>query len=369
MKARFASLAVLATSVFVSLGIAAAADAKPNIAKPMFVVIPKDAPGHMPALFPRTATLQTWNGGYTDLTGKPIQFVMVGTDPTKTNTNTTVKVVVIPVIFEYGATNGNMTFDPRKDQLFGKSVIKAMEKSPIFASSVDFKSGSVDLGKSQYVDAFQRANFWSTVQNEPKYHVQLSVTKILKALKISVLPAGGSVITNPWGSQPTGEYPINLFDLLVNRYITEHSADITPDVLPLFISDNVYLTQQTGGKGCCIGGYHSATGTQSYSYTTMVTEDGDFSQDISALSHELAEWMDDPFTDNNVNCNDNSILEVGDPLETLSAFGTFPVTKHGITYHPQDLAFIGYFGYPAPYPSANGWISFDNRKATICPGQ
>jgi hypothetical protein len=313
--------------------------------------------------------LQTWSGGFTDKTGKAIRFAMVGTDPTSTNTNTTIKVVVIPVIFECGATNGNMTFDPRKDQLNGMSVLKFMERSPIFAANVKFKSGSVSLGKSQYVDAFQRANFWSTVQGEPNYHVQLDVTKTLKPLKISVLPAGGSVITNPWGSQPTGEYPINLFDLLVNRYITDHAADITPDVLPLFISDNVYLTQQAAGQGCCIGGYHSATGTQSYSYTTIVTESGDFSEDISALSHELAEWMDDPFTNNHVNCSDNSILEVGDPLETLSAFGTFTVNKGGFTYHPQDLAFIGYFGAPSPLPSANGWISFDNRKTTICPGQ
>ncbi|HEY4114636.1 MAG TPA: hypothetical protein VGM17_11315, partial [Rhizomicrobium sp.] len=364
MKARIASLAVLATSLVVSMGLGAVADAKPNIAKPMFTVIPKDAPGHNVPLFPPSSSLQTWSGGFTDLTGKAIHFTMVGTDPNSTNTTTTVNVVVIPVIFEYGASNGNMTFDPRKDQLNGMSVLKFMEKSPIFASSVKFKSGSAKLGKSQYIDAFQRANFWSTVQSEPNYHVLLNVTKTLKPLKFSVLPGGGSVITNPWGSLPTGTYPINPFDLAVNTYLTANSADITPDTLPLFISDNVYLTQQTGGRGCCIGGYHSASGTQSYSYTTLVTESGDFSEDISALSHELAEWLDDPFTNNHVNCSDNSILEVGDPLETLSNFGTFTVSAGGFTYHPQDLAFIGYFGHPTPYPSANGWISFYNRKAT-----
>jgi hypothetical protein len=33
------------------------------------------------------------------------------------------------------------------------------------------------------------------------------------------------------------------------------------------------------------------------------------------LSHDLGEWMDDPFVDNSLNCIDNSLMEVGDPLE------------------------------------------------------
>lgn len=368
MKARFASLAMLATSVLASVGIAAAADAKPIIAKPMFTVIPSDAPGHNVSLFAPATSLQTWTGGFTDQTNRAITFKMVGTDPTSTNTNTTIKVVVIPVVFVYGPNNGNMTFDPRKDQLNGMSVLKFMEGSPIFTNSVKFKSGKISLGKSQYVDAFQRANFWSTVKSETNYHVNLDVTKTLKPLKFNITAGASHVITNPWGTVPTGLFGISIFDAAVNAYLVAHSSDITPDVLPLFISDNVYLYSQTPNN-CCIGGYHSATNSQTYSYTTMVTESGDFSEDISALSHELSEWMDDPFTTNHVNCNDNSILEVGDPLETLSAFGTFPVTSGGFTYHPQDLAFIGYFGYPKPYPSTNGWISFDNRKTTICPGQ
>lgn len=350
------------------MGIAAAADAKPNIAKPMFTVIPKNAPGHQD-LLPPTKSLQTWNGGFTDQTGHAIHFAMVGTDPTSTNTTTTINVVVIPVVFAFGPSNGNMTFDPRKDQLNGMSVLKFMEKSPIFAQSVAFKSGKVKLGKSQYIDAFQRANFWSTVKNEANYHVILNVTKTLKPLKFKITSGLAHVITNPWGTVPTGLFSIDLLDSAINSYIVGNSADISPDVLPLFISDNSYLFSGNPNN-CCIGGYHSArSGGQSYSYTTMVTEEGDFSEDISALSHELGEWLDDPFTTNHVNCQDNSILEVGDPLETLSAFGTFDVAQGGFTYHPQDMVFIGYFGYPKPYPSANQWLSFDNRETGICPGQ
>ena len=43
---------------------------------------------------------------------------------------------------------------------------------------------------------------------------------------------------------------------------------------------------------------------------SYISEPGDFSQDVSALSHETGEWYDDPLTNNGVACG---ILEVGDP--------------------------------------------------------
>jgi hypothetical protein len=66
------------------------------------------------------------------------------------------------------------------------------------------------------------------------------------------------------------------------------------------------------------------------------------------MSHEVAEWMDDPNTSNPVpawghigqqaNCQNN--LEVGDPL-TGTAFP--PVTLGGVTYDLQELAFYSWF--------------------------
>ena len=58
------------------------------------------------------------------------------------------------------------------------------------------------------------------------------------------------------------------------------------------MTSNTYLTE----GGCCIGGYHSANGAQTYSNFEYITYSGDFSQDVSALSHEVGEWMDDPLT-------------------------------------------------------------------------
>ena len=73
--------------------------------------------------------------------------------------------------------------------------------------------------------------------------------------------------------------------------MTQHSQ-INPTTFPIFETTNTYLTE----GGCCIGGYHSANGAQTYAHFTYITFAGDFSQDVSALSHEVGEWMDDPLT-------------------------------------------------------------------------
>jgi hypothetical protein len=144
--------------------------------------------------------------------------------------------------------------------------------------------------------------------------------------------------------------------------------DVNPGVLPLFVSYDIYLTS----GGCCIGGYHSANGSQpsaqTYSYATYVDTVGAFSQDVSALSHELGEWMDDPWTDNRVGCTDNSIMEVGDPLEGLANYGGFPYKDKKFTYNLQSLVYMPYFGAPLT-DSANQWYALQDDMSHVCPGQ
>ena len=134
----------------------------------------------------------------------------------------------------------------------------------------------------------------------------------------------------------------------------------------------MYDTYMTSG-GCCIGGYHSANGSQpggqTYGVSSTIDQgSGVFSQDTAALSHEVGEWMDDPFVDNNVGCFDNSILEVGDPLEGHANYGAFPYTLNGFTYNLQSLVFLPYFGAPKN-TSLLRWYSFQNDETHFCPGQ
>jgi hypothetical protein len=362
-----ASLAALASAIVLSCS----ANAADQSARPMFVV-PSDhsplqyEPGKAP---PPTATLQTWSGGFTDLKGHSVTFKMVGTDPSSTNTTTHIKTVLIPVIMVYGATNGNMTFDPTAAKTGGKgktSVMKMLAKSPIFDDGADFTSGSIDCGQTQYVDAFQRCNFWGSVQTNTAYHTILDNTKIkgVKPLTIDVASTQGSVMNNPFGSGVVGTMSINTFEGKLTSYLTANSTKITPDIFPFFISYDVYLTS----GGCCIGGFHDARGAQSFGYTTYEDSPGSFSEDIDAVSHETAEWMDDPFVNNRVNCTDNNILEVGDPLEVLPNYGTFTVNLNKFTWHPQSLAMMPYFG-DATTTSANGWTALHNDITNVCPGQ
>jgi hypothetical protein len=105
---------------------------------------------------------------------------------------------------------------------------------------------------------------------------------------------------------------------------------------------------------------------QSYAEATYVDHVGAFSQDVSALSHEVGEWMDDPLT---VNFNGNNtpcgILEVGDPLENNPNFGGFPYSLHGFTYNLQDLVTLPYFGAP-PSTSVNNFFTFQGESLTVC---
>jgi hypothetical protein len=98
-------------------------------------------------------------------------------------------------------------------------------------------------------------------------------------------------------------------------------------------------------------------------------------EDISASSHEIGEWMNDPLGNNATpawghigqvgGCQNN--FEVGDPLS-----GTlFPsVALSGFTYHMQELAFFSWF-YSAP-SIATGSSDFSNNDtfkgdAILCP--
>jgi hypothetical protein len=261
-----------------------------------------------------------------------------------------------------------MTFDPVAHILSnGKSIVQNTTASPLFVSGVNFTQGGVNLGTTQYIDAYQRGNFWSTVSTNTNYHVLLGSPTVLTEQTINVTRAQGKVMNNPFGSGKVGTMSINSFDSKLQTFMAGF-GQINPSVLPIFLTYDIYLTQ----GGCCIGGYHSANGAnptgQTYSYSTYVDSPGAFSQDVSALSHEIGEWMDDPFVNNAVNCTDNSIMENGDPLEGEANYGGYPYSLGGFTYNLQSLVFIGYFGAPRS-TSVNSWLSFQNDEANVCPGQ
>ena len=116
---------------------------------------------------------------------------------------------------------------------------------------------------------------------------------------------------------------------------------------------------------CCILGFHDAFGAQSFGTADFDTSSIFASPvpDVSIMSHEVAEWMNDPFGNNPTplwghtgqvaGCQGN--LEVGDPLSGTLAPPIFN-PENGFTYHMQELAFFSWF-YGAPSVGVNGWFS------------
>jgi hypothetical protein len=374
MKTRLASLAMLATSVAALTAFSAPAAQAWTDARPLFGVIPANAPWHAAAdkavkSRKPAAQISQWNGSFKDLHGITRSFVMIGPSPYSSNATTTIPIEIVPVVMTYTQFS-NKVFDPNVDQYSdGETVLQNFESSPLLTSEIDFQSGGKDLGTTQYIDAFQLGNFYKkrVKKGNTNYHVVLGSPTVLPNLNISVAAGQGVVETNPFGSQQVGTYGFGAMDQQINSYISSHSQ-ITPDQFVFFITQNIFLTS----GGCCIGGYHTAThaqpGGQTYGYTTFVTEAGSFSQDVSAASHEIGEWMDDPFTDNRVGCNDNSILEVGDPLEGRANYGGVKYVAHGFTYNLQDLVYLGYFGAPRG-TSVGKLLSFNKLEQSVCPGQ
>jgi hypothetical protein len=376
MKMRHTALALLAASVALP-GMAGAASNSnlPDLGKftPMFVVGPR----HTAPLTNKlpVAELPQWNGSYTDLTDKTINFTQIGGNPATTDATSTITVLLIPVKFVITQNGTKYTFDPAKVKLAnnkGRSVVKAILDSPLFNSKINFNPqystcspNCVDLGKTQYEDAFQRGTWWGNdIGGNTNYHV-LFTTKVEKEVTITTSCTSGCVVKE--GSLVLGEYNFGQMDNQIQTFL-KNISDVNPGVLPLFISYDVYLTS----GGCCIGGYHDADGPQptgqTYAYATYVDEAKQFSQDVSAFSHELGEWMDDPFVDNLVNCNDNGIMEVGDPLEGGPNYGAYPYKDKGFTYNLQSLVYMGYFGAPTT-DSANQWLALQDDETHVCPGQ
>ncbi len=319
-------------------------------------------PPHLrPDVAPPAASLRSWDGSFTYGSTK-YTYNMVGTAPSA-NTTATVTTYIIPVKIVITASNGSKsTFDPSHVLANGNTVTTNTLTSPIFDSTTTYVQGGVNLGTTQYIDAFQRANFWGTVKSKPNSHLLLNPI-VLSEQTLSPTRTYGKT-GSPFGFT-AAEVDINWFDSQVPTLISK--LGIQPNQFPIFLLYDTYLTQ----GGCCIGGYHSSEGSvsnpQSYAEATYVDHTGVFSQDVSALSHEVGEWADDPLT---VNYNGNNtpcgILEVGDPEEGDANYGGFHYVLHGFTYNLQDLAMLPYFGAPTS-TSVNGWLSFQhNTSLSIC---
>jgi hypothetical protein len=366
------SMTISTLSALIVLGMAgiagtASAQAPQSGQKPMFAhPVP-----HFDATLPPATALTTWNGSFM-YQGKTNNFVMVGTDPSSTDTTTTFPVFIIPVKMVFTSGTKKKAFDPRTVLPSGNTVIQQILDSPIFESSIDYVQGGTDLGMTQYEDAFQRGNFWTDVTTNTNYHAAFGTPTVLPLLTVDVTSVQGAVGRSSFGPpENIGIFSFGDFESLAPGWIAQYPS-ITPNSFPIFVTYNVYLSETNNFSGCCIGGYHDAYGSPSspqtyaqFSFMDQSTRVSVFSSDVSALSHEAGEWYDDPYIDNTQGAC-GGILEVGDPLEGEADYGDHIYTVGGYDYHIQDLTFLKYFGQ-TPSTSVNDWWTFQNFPfTTVC---
>jgi hypothetical protein len=308
-----------------------------------------------------TATVKVGSTSYT--------YAIVGKNPAKkvTNASTTVKVKLIPLIMKF--SNGD-TWDPTKVDSCdsGATPLSRVQKSPLDVKQA-WTWGGTAIGTGQVTDAYQRADFWQYAKPggvNPTYGVILSVST-LSAVTVNVPDAYAATASIGCGNGLLGATDINWLDPYLQGTVIPSLASkgVSPSTLPIFVLHNFVEYIGTTSQ-CCVLGYHNdytaGGGIQTYGLG-MYDNSGAFvgSSDISALSHEIAEWQNDPYTTNPTpvwghigqvtGCQNN--LEVGDPLTGT----TFPDVVGGFTYHPQELAFFSWFYHQSPSLGVNGWYS------------
>jgi hypothetical protein len=312
---------------------------------------------------------------------KSFTYTIVGKNPAikVSNASTTVNAEIVPLVLKFAGH----TWDPTKVDSCdaGASALTRTQKSPVVASQA-WKFGTTSIGTGQYIDAFQRSEFWKFAKPggiNPTFGDSLSV-KTLKAVTINVPLAQAATAPISCGNGLLGAANINWLDPFLQSTVIPSlkSQGVTSTTFPIFLLHNFveYIGNTTQ---CCVLGYHNtfntSAGAQTYGLA-MYDNSGAFtgSSDISALSHEVGEWQNDPNTVNPTpswghigqvsGCQAN--LEVGDPLSGT----TFADTLNGFTYHPQELAFFSWFYHQSPSLGVNGWFSNKGTFKTFaapCP--
>jgi hypothetical protein len=297
-------------------------------------------------------------------------YTIVGKNPAKkvSNASTTVNAEIVPVIMKF--SNGD-TWTPTKVDSCdpGATPLARTQNSPIVKAQAH-SFGGTSVGTVQVTNAFQRAEFWKDAHPggiNPAYGVDLAF-KTLKPVTINV-PAAQAAEFGPTGcgNGLIGAAEIGWLDNHLQKVVIPSlkSQGVGPTTFPIFLLHN--FGEFIGGpQNCCDLGYHNITpaATQTYA-VAMYDNTGQFSgsSDISALSHEVGEWQNDPNTVNRTPSWGNigqvsgctTLLEVGDPLSGT----TFNDTLNGFTYHPQELAFFSWFYHQSPSLGVNG--SFSDR--------
>jgi len=351
-------------------------------------------------VLPTTRTVAHWWGSTANPDdGITYGYNMVGADPNNCSgsaCDVTVQADITPI----NVTVDGLTFS-------GDDVLAATLASPQFATN-DYGSttaataagafpvapafikgpgGTLSQGDAgnalQLQDATMRAQFNET--GTSTYHLRLHAN-VLPTVTLNVPSNQGTLLASGRGVV-FASVSISWWAAQIMKL--ETSAD--PTHLPIYLTNNILLHIGIDPTNCCVIGFHGthaaglakgygkSGGTapvQTFAWASWV-QPGIYArpaggtdwalQDIHALSHEIAEWADDPFVNNWVEpwltptapqygCT--NILETGDPVVAIGfAMGTNTFQQgpnpNGSqsadgSYHPEDEVFLPWFMRTAP---------------------
>ncbi|MET3107934.1 hypothetical protein AAKU67_003894 [Oxalobacteraceae bacterium GrIS 2.11] len=329
---------------------------------------------------------------------------IVGTDPRLVARATNVEVVLIPLRIELTNSAGVVfrRFDPTSPDTgcLGGNVTDALSNtlaSPLFSPVPNYMINGVNMGNTSFIDAFQRAQFWQNatggalVSAKPGFHLNLTTTVAPKQTISLVDDVNGSAaaftFAGDCGANNAAEdnpkavavVDINLIDAKLNDIIA--NLNLSKNKFAFFVTYRTYMSEGAPGdlSQCCYLGYHSADyaspANPGQTYGIAVYDNVLFEPDISVLSHELLEWINDPSGFNLVpawgntgqvgsGCQDN--LETGDPFSGTYMPGV--MMPNGVTYHAQENAFFSWFMGPV-FTGAGGKFSSNGsftQTASAC---
>ena len=348
-----------------------------------------------------TLTIPHWAGtALNPHNGVTYGYNMAGSNPytcSGAGCSTTVEVDITPIIVNVGG----LTFDPAgslaatlASPLFGlndygstpaATQAGAFPNAPALTRGPGGALSQDDAGNQlQLEDATMRAQFNST--GSSPYHLILH-PNIQPTITINV-PSGAGTLLRSGRQVIFGDVDAAWWGSRIQNLM--QSAD--PTHLPLYWTNNILLHIGSNVLNCCIIGFHGAgevnghgTGSvngngnqhvQTFAWASWV-QPGIYSrpnggtdwalQDIHAVSHEIAEWADDPFVNNNVEpwltptapqygCT--GVLETGDPVVAIGFAAGSNSYQQGPNpngtqsadgyYHPEDEALLPWFMRTAP---------------------
>jgi hypothetical protein len=317
---------------------------------------------------------------YTNTVGNPPQ--MGGT--------TVINAPLQPVNIELDDAHGNPRFVGGHLLIsLATPFVTPVLGSPVF-SNFTYSSGA---DPTQFSDAIQRAQYFNAMK--PDWHTLLNAQPAealtLHIRQSTTCPAGPhfagcnyvfslngdgtccrSILVND--NPPDFVFETGLANVVITDIV---NSVITTQDISTFLYPNTYVFFGDTTQ-CCVLGFHTYFFEPDsdpekrwvLNYSSWISPNlfrGGF-QDVTALSHEIAETYNDPFVVSdgvhdltpwwlapNGNCQDT--LETGDVIEGLSN-AVLPINLNGFKYHPQNEALLQWFEFKTPSDALAGAYSY-----------